>query len=391
MELYQWQKDAIGKFYECDRKMIAVVPTGAGKTYFAIKILRMLLEEYPNMRVIIIVPKIVIVNTWLEELMAHNFYFNNIGIYKGGCKEFSKITITTTASAKNLDMKMFDFGIFDELHNFGTPIMHKIISSEFKFKLGLTATPDRSDDKHWMTFKEFDYNIYEYSIKEAVEDEILNKYDFYDVVLHLNKYDRDDYEILSVHIAAMMKRIGGYYAFLRMRNDNMLKINLMKLFDKRKKIVWHNKAKLEVVSNICKFYNEDSKIIVFSQFNSTTNALFYYLGSLGVKSSIVHSNIPIKEREEGLKNFNSGNINVLITTKVCDEGINIVKADIGIIVAGERSQRQTVQRLGRVLRKKEKKSKLFQIYFDKTFESPMAKKKSKYFRKFSEKYEKVVM
>lgn len=369
--------------------MIAVVPTGAGKTFFAIRLLKMMFEENPNMRVIIIMPKIVIINTWVEELVSNELYFNNIGIYKGGCKEFSKITLTTTASAKNLDMRMFDFAIFDELHNFGSPTMKALVATDFKYKLGLTATPDRTDDGHWKIFKNFDYNIYEYSVKEAVEDKVLNKYDFYDVILRLDSDEREIYDLLSVQIAQLMKSIGGYYAFLRMSGSNIMKINLMKLFDKRKKLVWHNDQKLDIVVKLCSYFRGGSKIIVFSQFNSTTNALYYHLSSYGIKAAIVHSNIPDKEKEEGLKMFDHGDINVLLTTKVLDEGYNLPKIDIGIILAGERAHRQTVQRLGRVLRKKEKKSKLFQVYFDKTFESKVAKEKSEYFKRFAEKYESI--
>lgn len=390
MDLYEWQKDAIGKFYEYDKKMIAVVPTGAGKTFFAIRLLRMIFQENPNMRVIIIVPKIVIINTWVEELMSNRFHFHNIGIYKGGCKEFSRVTLSTTASAKNLNMDMFDFAIFDELHNFGSPTMKALVAKDFKYKLGLTATPDRTDDGHWKIFKNFDYNIYEYTVEDAVKDEVLNKYDFYDVVLKLTSDEREVYELLSVQIATTMKAIGGYYAFLKMNGSNILKINLMKLFDKRKKLVWHNNQKLKVVTQLCSYFRGGSKIIVFSQFNATTNALYYHLSSMGIKAAVVHSNISQDEKEEGLRRFDHGDINILLTTKVLDEGYNLPKIDIGIILAGERAHRQTVQRLGRVLRKKAKKSKLFQVYFDKTFESKVAKEKSKYFKKFAEGYEKIV-
>lgn len=389
-KLYDWQKEATAKFFDFDKKMVAVVPTGAGKTFFAIYVLKVLQEEDPNMRVLIIVPKIVIINTWIEELFNNEFFYHDVGIYKGGCKEFSRITITTIASASKLDMSMFDFCIFDELHNFGSPSMKKIISTDFKYKLGLTATPDRTDDKHWEIFKNFNYNIYEYDIEDAVKEEVLNKYDFYDVVLKLDKSEFKEYEVISMQIASHMKTIGGYYTFMRLPAGDPKKIALMKLFDIRKKLIWHNKKKLEIVSNICKHYNDGSKIIVFSQYNSTTNSLYYHLGSNGIKAAVVHSNIPEQEKIDGLKKFDQGEINILLTTKVLDEGYNLPKIDIGIILAGERSQRQTIQRLGRVLRKKNKKSKLFQVYFTNTFEEITARHKSRFFKKFCENYKKIV-
>jgi len=350
--LYEWQRDAVGKFFDFDKKMIAIVPTGAGKTYFAIYIIKKLLEEDPNMRIIIIVPKIVVVNTWLDEFYSNGFYLQNIGVYKGGCKEFSKITITTIASAKRLDMRMFDFAIFDELHNFGAPTMKKIVSKNFKAKLGLTATPDRSDDKHWKIFKDFDYNIYEYDIKDALKDEVLNRYDFFNIKLKLPREEYKQYEAISIQIASLMTTIGGYNAFLGRPGNDKQKIALMKYMDMRKKLVWHNKQKLEIVANLCKHYNDGSKIIVFSQYNSTTNALYYHLGSRGIKAAVIHSNISDKEKVEGLKQFDKGNINVILTTKVLDEGYNLPKIDVGIILAGEQSQRQLYKDLVEFLEKK---------------------------------------
>jgi len=390
MEPRKWQSEAIDYFFKNNTKMIAVVPTGAGKTFFSIMLLKKIFEREPGTRVLIVVPKIVIADSWVDELMNSGFHYNKIGLYKGGCKEFSQITITTTSSVIKVNTEMFDFVIFDEVHNFGTPNLLNIIKRNHKYKLGLSATPERSDYKHWKIYNYFDYNIYNYSLRDAFKDQVLNKYDFYDIILELNPEDKHKYEEITLHIANMMKLVGGYHAFLRLPNNDIRKANLMKLFDRRKKLVWNNKEKMKVVSSLCKYYNDrGNKVIVFSQYNTTTNNLYYYLGSENIKAKAIHSSVPNNERKIIIKKFSKGEFNILLATKVLDEGFNLPSIDVGIILAGEQVHRQTVQRLGRVLRKKDKNSKLFQLYFDDTFEAKVAKTKSEFFREHCDNYEKV--
>ena len=388
MELREWQKNAIAFFFE-KNKAILNVPTGAGKTFAAISILKKVLENDPNIRILIVMPKLVIIEGWKKELIAMGFHFHQIGIVSGECKEFSKITLTTINSVYKLDMRMFDFIIADEIHNMGTPRMLKILKNNFKYKLGLTATPTRSDFNHWKIFEAFDFCTFEYSIKEAMKDEVLNKYEFYDIVIDLEPKDREIYEEISMSIATTMKRLGGYHRFMSLPNTNKDKLLLMKLINKRKVLIWNHPSKLRIVTNIAKEFHLTSKMLIFSQYNSVTNALYYYLGSENIKSMIIHSNIPDKDKKSVLFDYKHDKFNILLATKMLDEGYNLPSIDIGVILAGESTHRQTIQRLGRVLRKKDSPSKLFQLYIKDTFEEKSSKERSDFFKMYCIHYEKV--
>lgn len=54
-----------------------------------------------------------------------------------------------------------------------------------------------------------------------------------------------------------------------------------------------------------------------------------------------------------LERFRTGNIRILITCKSIDEGIDVPDASIGIIMSGTSTRQQRVQRLGRIIRKKD--------------------------------------
>jgi superfamily II DNA or RNA helicase len=62
-----------------------------------------------------------------------------------------------------------------------------------------------------------------------------------------------------------------------------------------------------------------------------------------------------EERHQVLEKFNSGVFHAIVTSKVLDEGIDVPEASLGVILSGSGSSREFIQRLGRLLRKSNKK------------------------------------
>jgi superfamily II DNA or RNA helicase len=57
-----------------------------------------------------------------------------------------------------------------------------------------------------------------------------------------------------------------------------------------------------------------------------------------------------KERERALALFRDGAMRALVSSQVLNEGLDVPEAEVGIVVAGQRGEREHVQRLGRLLR-----------------------------------------
>jgi len=55
------------------------------------------------------------------------------------------------------------------------------------------------------------------------------------------------------------------------------------------------------------------------------------------------------EREEALAAFRTGELNMLVSSQVLNEGIDVPDADVAVIVGGMRGGREHVQRIGRLL------------------------------------------
>jgi superfamily II DNA or RNA helicase len=58
------------------------------------------------------------------------------------------------------------------------------------------------------------------------------------------------------------------------------------------------------------------------------------------------------ERKARLAEFKRGGVRVLTAPRILDEGIDVPEANVGVILAANRSKRQMIQRMGRVIRPK---------------------------------------
>ena len=59
-----------------------------------------------------------------------------------------------------------------------------------------------------------------------------------------------------------------------------------------------------------------------------------------------------------LERFREGKLRALVSARALNEGVDVPDAEIGIIVAGQRGEREHVQRVGRLLRPREGKRAL---------------------------------
>jgi superfamily II DNA or RNA helicase len=78
-----------------------------------------------------------------------------------------------------------------------------------------------------------------------------------------------------------------------------------------------------------------------------------------------------------LEDLRKGNYNVIVTSQVLDEGIDVPDATVGYILSGTGSTRAYIQRLGRLLRKVEgKRARLVEIISKETMEVQMSRRRT---------------
>jgi len=229
----------------------------------------------------------------------------------------------------------------------------------------------------------FNNNVFYYTPKEALDDDVINHFNFINIGLEMETDEMDRYEALTKDINFLLQMGGGYNKV--MRSGGGIKYKFLSLTTERKQLVNNYERKFEVVKKICKKH-EGEKTIIFNEFNEITNKMYWHLLDEGIRGCIIHSGIEKEKREQNLIDVKTGKHNVIISTRVLDEGYNLPRLENAIIASGQANARQTIQRLGRVLRKKDKPSMLYQIYVLNTIEQEQAMERCKLFKQLCSEY-----
>jgi len=305
-------------------------------------------------------------------------------VYYGEVKEYAQITLTNMQSINKIPLELFDMLVADECHNYGTEKGLKFLGYPYRYRLGLTATLKRMDNKHFDILKIFDYNVFQYKPDEALSDGVLNPFDFENIGVMMDDQSMNIYNDLTQQLTSIFKSNGSYEKIIR--STTPIKFKMLSIINERKALVNNYHEKFNIARDIIKKHR-DNKVIVFNQYNNQTSKLYWYLLDDSIDCRIIHSGIDKVTREQALIDFKNNKFNVLLTSKVLDEGYNLPKLDVAIIMAGDSTDKQTIQRMGRVLRKKKGgKSKLYQIFCLQTLEARNAEERAKIFKRLSSDY-----
>lgn len=165
-------------------KALLISATGTGKTYLSAFDIR----NFNPRRALFIVHREQIAK------QAMNSYQNvfgdtiSMGILSGNSKDINKNFIFSTVQTLSKDEVLFsflknefDYIIIDEVHKAGAISYQKIVDYfEPKFLLGMTATPERTDE--FDIFKMFDYNVaYEIRLQQALEEDLLCPFHYFGI------------------------------------------------------------------------------------------------------------------------------------------------------------------------------------------------------------------
>ena len=394
VKLYSWQEECIESWFNAGQRGTAKVVTGGGKTLLALAIAeRLQNREDPDLRVAIVVPTIVLMNQWYEELeQRSNIPAWAIGRLGGGHDDnFSggrRILIAVLASAyKMLPSLVNDeigshlLFIADECHRVGATEMSKVLSVSRKYSLGLSATPEREDEEEEtketeryedsILGKELGGVVFELTLAKAVELGVVPKFTIRHYGLTLRAEEAEKYERLTRSIEDARKELqqaaasargagGAFYRWVRSISQkgnswtSRLATRFMMDTRQRKELLYRMKNRADGVEALLKgefATQSNARAILFHESIAEVMGLFERLRSAGFAVVAEHSDLPDSYREQSLELFRKGVANVVVSAKSLIEGFNVPAADVGIIVASSTSVRQRIQSLGRVLRK----------------------------------------
>ncbi len=255
-----------------------MLPTGAGKTLVA----AMAIHE-TRLWTLAVVPTLDLLKQWRDALASSlALDTDEIGVFGGGEKEMKPITIITYDSAALYPRELRRFGllIFDECHHLPAPTYRFIAESAFTpLRLGLSATPERSDMAHVDLDMLIGPEVYRRLPAELTEGRYLAQYQEVRSAIALSSEDEARYnEQWRVYRSFLQRRRIVIHSpeefqqkiiFLSARDPEARKAMLA--WREARTIAMNAPAKYAEIERLLHLHAHD-QVILFSEFNPVVGA-----------------------------------------------------------------------------------------------------------------------
>lgn len=410
-ELFPWQDDAVASWAEGVRGREGFgtleIVTGGGKTLIALRCLAEVAKSDPALRVVVVVPTQALARQWIEELARHTtLRADEIGLMGAGGKgsldkHRALVAVLNTAAKKLPEMSRGQDSlmlIVDECHRAGAPSFSKVLDIRARYRLGLSATPDREEvdeDGQALSYDEqlvgqsLGPVVFRFGLKEAREVGWLPDYTLHHHAVTLTEGERVRYDTVSRQVddaADALRGLGGDTSRSRQlvrRRDDLGEAarRWVSTTSQRKDLLYRASERHRVAGLLLErlFSDRDDApvrsalpraILFHERVNEAVELGAHLAQALPVTVAVEHSKLPESQRVAALKEFASGTAPVLVSVKSLIEGIDVPAADTGVSVASNASVRQRIQALGRVLRRigagEEKHAEMHLLYVDDT-------------------------
>ncbi len=323
---------------------VIVLPCGAGKTVIGMGTIARLQTS-----TLVITTNTVAVRQWRDELLDKtNIDPAQIGEYTGEKKEIRPITITTYQMLTHRPeksgvyphlhlLKEAQWGliVYDEVHTLPAPIFRATAEIQVRRRLGLTATLVREDGREGDVFALIGPKRYEIPWKILEGQGYIAEASCFEIRVEMTDTLRMKYA----------------------------------LADKREqfRLASENPCKRAIVDEFIRNNPEDS-ILVIGQYVEQLESL-----AAELRLPIITGKTPNSVRERLYEEFRKGKQRVLIVSKVANFAIDLPDASLALQISGTFGSRQEeAQRLGRLLRPKERPSRFYSIVSKDTVEQEFA-------------------
>lgn len=374
--LHPHQEESLQAWTQHGMRGVVVLPTGAGKSLVALHAM-----QQAGRSALVIAPTIDLMNQWYELLTQQ--FAQPVGLLGGGYHELADLTVSTYDSAY-MHMERYGnrFGllVYDEVHHLPGPMYsHSAEMSIAPYRLGLTATVERADGRHVLLDSLVGPIAYEKGIR-ALSGAYLAAYHTERRRVAMVAEERTAYEAAQQTYRTFLDekniRLGtanGWRRFVQLSSTSSAGRRAMLAYRQHRHIALGTASKLRVLEEILKAHPRD-RVLVFTNDNETV----YQISRTFLIPAITHRT-RTKERKALLEGFNQGAFLALVTSKVLNEGVNIPEANVAVVLSGSGTIREHVQRLGRILRKRQgKRAVLYEVVSADTVEDRISERRRRH-------------
>lgn len=384
VHLFRYQEDAIENWFAADRKGIFAMATGTGKTYTALGCVKRLIQEQTRgFLCVISVPQLHLVDQWTSAMKkfplgitpivadgTNTHWRRNLSTSINDLVLGSKspvIIIGSHASVSSKDFislvmrcagKVPSLLVGDEVHRLGAPAYSAALCPGYKWRLGLSATPDRyMDELGSQTIRTFfGDTVFEFSLGDAIRRinpathrTYLVPYNLYPLVARLTSGEMRQYLALTRQIQSLNHD----------DSDPGTQSHLEQLYFKRARVLRDAEQKEDV---FVQWLQESKGNLHHAIVYCSDKQMGYVCRHLDETGIMYHTFTMAEgvcpeerfggrtERQTILDAFADGTYRVLVAMKCLDEGVDIPQAETALLLANSSSNIEHIQRLGRLLR-----------------------------------------
>jgi len=314
LRLRDYQRDWVDRFLESGSGVL-VGPPGSGKTVAALGIV-----EAVGGETLVLAPSRELVSQWREEILGKtSLTEERVGEYHGGQKQIRPVTIATyrTASMDRhralFEERRWGLVVFDEVHHVPSPVYSRTADLQTRHRLGLSATPIREDDAEEEIFT---------LIGPPIGTD-------WEALFEAGYVAEPEVEIRYVPWGSTEAR----NAYVAAEGHE------------RRQAAASNPAKVEEIRHVIGEH-PGAKTLIFVEYLDQGELIAEALGVPFVSGETPHAH-----RRRLFEEFRGGPRDVLVVSRIGDEGLDLPEAELAIDASGlGGSRRQGAQRAGRTMR-----------------------------------------
>jgi superfamily II DNA or RNA helicase len=311
-----------------------------------------------------VAPTLDLVRQWYDVLRTT--FGVRVGVIGGGEYDLQPLTVSTyDSSYMHMEHLGGRFGlvVFDECHHLpGNAYALAARASLAPFRLGLTATPERTDGRENDLDELIGPVVYRKDIVD-LEGGYLSAYETVRLVVELAAAERAEHDAERAIYRGFLERNGirmsnpsGWSDFIIRSSRSDDGRRAMAAYRRQREIAFAAPAKLDYLAMLLDRHR-DHRALVFTQDNATA-----YECARRFLIPIITHETKVRERSEILGGLREGSYGAVATSKVLNEGVDVPDANVAIVVSGSASVREHVQRLGRILRPRDgKRAVLYEL------------------------------
>lgn len=374
------QKQALERWASSDYIGIFALATGAGKTVTVLHAAARFFEQGVRFVFVVAVPYVVLAEQWSNVMSifgmrpirawgSHEQWRRDLqlklSMFRTKAVNFiSVIVVNDTLCSDNFQQFIKElnpnelFFVGDECHHHGTSTVETYIPTAARYKVGLSATPwnPMEHERKRILSSLYGEVCAEYTLADAMKDGVLCPYNYRVVFVSFDDDEELEYETLSKQIAALLAQ------YLATR-DSEYKVRLEATAGRRLRLVGSVRDKYRQLGVLVRslsnrvqhsliYAGEGEHVLDQSSTDNPRNIdkVTRILADQNIKVSRITASESQSERQRILEAFQSHQIDVIAAIKVLDEGFDIPGCKSAFILASSTSQRQYIQRRGRVLR-----------------------------------------